>query len=1022
MFVVVVNPVPASAQAGPTARIVDEPLELSIHFRPWTGLPGYDETAPVELRARQLTGIHLSHLDGPAGQADPDRALQAIVDSTDYPDILGGARIRATVDTLGPEGAFLALDDLIDRHAPNIRAFLEKRPDLADAARAHDGKLYHIPAFLETPQSRVWLVRQDWLDRLGLDPPETVEDLHKILIAFRTRDPNGNGLADEIPYFAQDGSELERLVTLWDGRSSGSDRRADFTLEQGRVKHGFTTDAFRAGIVQIADWYADGLIDPDLVLKGSSDSDGILRNDLGGVTHDWPSAAEYNRLLAGEIDGFNLRIIPPPESVNGRRVEEGVASLVSDAGWAISYSNRNPIETIKYFDFWFSPEGRRLANFGVEGVDFDMVDGAPRIRRDLLDGNQPFEHEMWQIGARLPRGVPVDSSYLRQTIGAEATASAAAYQTNGYSLQPLPAIPLTGRERLAFDRMWPGLQDMMVDRVRGWVSGSVPIDDDWQPFLASLDQMGLAEVLGILNRAYSRAHCPCVTPDAGAAPPVVPLSAPYDPRIADDPVTLSIRLHSVGQVRTYDENWPVEREAAAATGIHLKDFPIDDAIAAEDAVEAMVKDDRFADIFGGINVRDAIRYWGPRGAFLPLDDLIREHAPHISRFFRDREQLLSTARALDGKLYHIPFFPDGYTATGYFIRQDWLDKLGLPVPQNVDQLHDTLVAFRDRDPNGNGVKDEIPFFTRSALDLLTLVTLWDARSTGSPTVLDFYVEDGEVRHGAITEEYRTAMGQMAAWYAQGLMDPVLGQAQSSDRDRLLRNDLGGFTHDWFGQTSSYNDRLRDVIDGFAFVPMVPPASSSGRRIEEFGRRPPIRPDGWAISYSNPYPVETIRYFDFWFSPEGKRLANFGVEGQQYSMVDGKPMFHDSIISGDDTPTQLLRQIGAQIPRGFPQDFFFESQWLDQNALTGMKLYEEGGFSADLFLGVAMTEDERRIYNRSFGPVREYMRASAFNWISGTADVNEEWDGYLAKLDELGLGDLIEVMNTAYRRETCSCIR
>ena len=52
------------------------------------------------------------------------------------------------------------------------------------------------------------------------------------------------------------------------------------------------------------------------------------------------------------------------------------------------------------------------------------------------------------------------------------------------------------------------------------------------------------------------------------------------------------------------------------------------------------------------------------------------------------------------------------TSQGYYIRKDWLRKLGLKEPKTVEELYEVLIAFRDKDPNGNGKKDEIPVFIR----------------------------------------------------------------------------------------------------------------------------------------------------------------------------------------------------------------------------------------------------------------------------------------------------------------------
>ena len=85
----------------------------------------------------------------------------------------------------------------------------------------------------------------------------------------------------------------------------------------------------------------------------------------------------------------------------------------------------------------------------------------------------------------------------------------------------------------------------------------------------------------------------------------------------------------------------------------------------------------------------------------------------------------------------------------YWIRQDWLDKLGLAVPTTVDELHDVLLAFKNNDPNGNGKADEIPLFDRSATsenEMGEYLALWDS-STG------FYPRDGKMTFEPITENY-----------------------------------------------------------------------------------------------------------------------------------------------------------------------------------------------------------------------------------------------------------------------------
>ena len=276
------------------------------------------------------------------------------------------------------------------------------------------------------------------------------------------------------------------------------------------------------------------------------------------------------------------------------------------------------------------------------------------------------------------------------------------------------------------------------------------------------------------------------------------------------------------------------------------------------------------------------------------------------------------------------------------------------------------------------------------------------------------VEDGKLAHPYAGEGYREGIKNLARWYKEGLVDSEVFTRGSSARDFLLSENLGGSTHDWFASTSGYN-KLSATIDGFEFKAMAPPASPSGRRLEEH-RRIPIKPDGWAIGHTNKHPVETIKYFDFWFTTEGRRLANFGVEGEQYDMIDGKAIFKQEFLDAGPV-NRSLYQVGSQLQgRGYFQDYGYEIQWSNKFALEGIALYDEGDYLTDQFLGVAFNADEQKVYDKRWGSIKDYMLERQQAWILGTGDVEADWADYSAQLAKLGLAEVLEVMQSAYDRQ------
>ena len=477
---------------------------------------------------------------------------------------------------------------------------------------------------------------------------------------------------------------------------------------------------------------------------------------------------------------------------------------------------------------------------------------------------------------------------------------------------------------------------------------------------------------------------------------------------------LTIHMHFRDKY-TWREDWPVAKELTRLTGVRLKNVASMATTSSKEAFNLMLVSGNLPDIVAGDGLKAQFMRYGMEGAFLPLDQLIAAHAPNLQRFLDENPDIRRAITAADGKIYFIPYIPDGRAARGWFIRQDWLDKLGLPVPRDVHELYSTLKAFRERDPNGNGRRDEVPYFVRESAELGRLFTLWDARSSGSDSAHDFYVEAGKVRHPYAEAAYRVAIRNVAQWYREGLIDREVFTRGPRARDVLLANNQGGVTHDWFASTASYNGVLDKRIPGFKLHPLPPPASSSGRRIEE-NRRARIKPDGWAITAANKQPVETIKLFDFYFSAVGRRLANFGVEGVHYDLVDGNSVFKPQVLAGRSPVNTQLWDAGAQIPIGFVQDYEYERQWTDAIALSGIAQYEAGNYLIDDFPGVNLAGPERRLVDRRWPAILSHMLERQQAWILGGRDVDKDWPEYAARLEKLGLGRVLAVMQSAWERQ------
>ena len=486
-------------------------------------------------------------------------------------------------------------------------------------------------------------------------------------------------------------------------------------------------------------------------------------------------------------------------------------------------------------------------------------------------------------------------------------------------------------------------------------------------------------------------------------------------RATDKPLELSIHMHFRNKY-AWDEDWPVAKEYEKYTGVSLKGVASKIGTNSKELFNLMLVGGDLPDIVGGDALKDSFFQYGMEGAFLPLNDLIDNYAPHIKKFYEDNPELKRAITAPDGNMYHVGYFPDGQAARAYFIRQDWLDTLGLDQPQTVDELYEVLKAFRDRDPNGNGKKDEVPAFFRHWEEMIRMVTLWDARTTGTDSAHQFYIKNkSDVQHGYVEENYRVGIRNLAKWYKEGLIDQEVFTRGSKAREFLLGNNLGGMTHDWFASTAGYNNSLSATIPGFSLQPMAPPATPSGIRIEENGRTT-LKPDGWALTYSNKNPIASIKYMDFIFTEKGRNISNFGVEGVHWNMVDGKATYTQEVLTASQPVNSQMWDVGAQIPIGFHQDYGYEWQWTNEIAAKGIKMYTDNNYIVEQFNGVAMTVAERLVYDKHWPNILSYMLEAQQRWILGSADVDEEWDGYIARIKQLGFDKVMKAYQSAYDRQ------
>jgi len=488
-------------------------------------------------------------------------------------------------------------------------------------------------------------------------------------------------------------------------------------------------------------------------------------------------------------------------------------------------------------------------------------------------------------------------------------------------------------------------------------------------------------------------------------------------------VTLKIHWHSENRYTLDDSSGnllPVFQLAADKTNVNVISTANP---AAQDSLQEfqLQATNQFPDdIYGGAGMKDGIYTYAMQGAFQPLDDLIESDAPNFKQFLEEHPAVKRSLVASDGHIYMFPHVQDGTVARAYFIRQDWLDKLNLEMPTTVEELEKVLYAFRNDDPNGNGKKDEIPFFNDRYLEMIRAANLFGARVYGNDNLTERICldENDHFYHAWLDDKFKNALIHLAKWYKDGIIDPEVftRKANTARQTLFTKENVGGMTHDWIASTSSYNDNteVKKIAPDFKLVAMLPPSYNGNPGFEEH-QRPVCKPDGWAISTHCKNPEAAIRFMDWFYSPEGIIAENFGIEGDTYTMQDGKPKFTEKVLQSGAVNTYLCTNYGAVAHVGYPMDYDYEIQWTNEEGNKAHDLYLNNANYATPTPILNFTAEERSIYDQYLTDLNTYLDEAVQNFITGKTDVNTGWDAYVERAKSLGADEIVKVYESAYQR-------
>jgi putative aldouronate transport system substrate-binding protein len=448
----------------------------------------------------ERTGVKVVYLHPPTG--GENEQFNLMVASGDLPDLIErnflgypGGPEKAISD-----GVILKLNDVLAKSGPNLSEWLKAHPAYDRMVKTDSGNYYNFPFMRGDERLCLWQgiqIRKDWLDELNLAVPQTYDEWRTVLTAFKEK--KGSPAPLTIPWsntsFAY-GYGIDR------GFHGGAD---------GKVKYGGIDPAFREYLVMMAQWYREGLLEPDIATVTGQQIQAKIIGGISGAYHGSLSGNMGTWTPAGRAANpkFELLAVKGPTKTKG---QEPVMLNIDnpyygDYSVSISGASKNVELAARALDYNYSQEGYLYNNFGTPGVSYNVINGYPTYT-DLVLKN--------------PNGWPLSqnmSAYVRSSYGGpfvqaievfeqsmilpEQKAGPGNWMIKDPFKHRLPPITPSPDESREFAQIMSEVNTYADEMVVKFILGTEPLSN-WDTYVNTIKQMGIDRAVAIQNAALVR--------------------------------------------------------------------------------------------------------------------------------------------------------------------------------------------------------------------------------------------------------------------------------------------------------------------------------------------------------------------------------------------------------------------------------------------------------------------------------------------------------------------------------------
>ena len=391
---------------------------------------------------------------------------------------------------------------------PNYKSVLYSDPKFIQDLTSDEGNIYEFSIVRRDPGFPDYglLIRQDWLDELGMDRPQTYDEYYDVLTAFK------NELGASAPMMLSNCGSYQGNFFCSGFGVNGSlvNGSQPFYQVDGVVKYGPMEEGYKKYLETMSKWYSEGLIYQDFYTHFESNTmppDGLVTGDQMGVfgANNTDIAERYNSVV-GDNSSLHLVAAYDPVEKKGDTIHFA-SERTGEAGGGYCVSTAcEDLETVaRWADYIYSEEGQILSNYGVEGETFDYDEDGNPVLGDLILHNEIMPTMLAITKYTTFSLIGVEDAYRMYAEFTPEQWESGEIWSMGDSLYVIPQkVSMTTDESAAFAAVYSDIGTHVAEHTLRVILGEENLDDIWDEYVQDIKDMDIATCIEQEQSALDR--------------------------------------------------------------------------------------------------------------------------------------------------------------------------------------------------------------------------------------------------------------------------------------------------------------------------------------------------------------------------------------------------------------------------------------------------------------------------------------------------------------------------------------